>query len=105
MQWGDGGVPRHVGMPVAFHMWAELSKKFFVGVLPYHFGCLMLRQKKTGTKACTFQKAPYAYPVSGIVITIGAYSVKTPMNSGQRDTWTRTESLCLDLSKRTGQGT
>src|SRR5258708_5776039 len=97
--------PPHFEEPLVFPMCAPSSEKILLGPLPHRLGCLMLRQKKTGTKACTFQKARYASPTSGTAIAIGAYSVKMPMNSGRIDTWTRTESLYLDLSKRTRQDT
>src|SRR5258707_7540708 len=105
MHWSPATVSGHWQTPLVCYTCAQSSKKSSVGALPYRLGCLMLRQKRTGTKACTFQKARYASPTSGTAIAIGVYSVKMPMNSGQRDTWTRTESLCLDLLKRTRQVT
>jgi hypothetical protein len=38
----------------------------------------------TGMRACPFQKARHAWPIYGIAITTGAYSVTIPMSSSQK---------------------
>src|SRR6266436_2540154 len=103
MPWSAAIAPRPFLTRLVFHTSTRSSKKFFVGVLPYLWGYLMSRPKKTGTKACTFRKVPYAAPTSGIVITTGRYSEKTRLNSGQSDTLTNTENCCLELLKHTKQ--
>src|SRR6267154_2927776 len=103
MQSSAATVSRHLPTHPVFHTCKQLSEKFFAGVLPYRFRYLTPRPMKTGTKACTFRKAPYAYPTSGIVITTGRYSAMTQTISDQSDTLTNMENFHLGPSKQIRQ--
>src|SRR6266404_1819166 len=94
----------HLPTHLVFLMCKQSSERFFAGVLHYHFRYPTPRPMKTGTKACTSRKAPYAYPTPGIVITTGRYSAMTQTNSGQSDTLTTMENFYLGPWKQTRQG-
>src|SRR5260221_12931424 len=79
-------------MLLIFHMFEQSSKKFFVYVLSYRLRYLMLPPKMTGTRACSFRRELYAYPISGTAIVTAPYLVKMQTNSGQSGILTNTES-------------